>query len=880
MNILRQLRGQVDVFFSSPTRVRGLFIVAIVIVLLIGAINFAINLHRPTVQNFTIDTGKGVTVMDVRKGGASDRAGMQARDLILRINGQVIRNAQQVDQIVRAAGPGQPIEYVVLRDNREVTLSVLPAAYSVNVITLLLYLSALFAIGTAAIFGLSRSHLKEARLLYATFLFWSLAIVLTPEEPSGLTVLMGSAVPLTIMLFFYSNFYFPVFRPDILKQKKLIRAFIGLAVAIAVFGPWAVQVVRLKSERALQFLMIFDGALFTLIFFGIAIFFLNRKTRPSEAKRLGRYLKWSWLCISVSYLINVLVYFVKTEWIVYCQYEYILLMFVPIAYLYTTHRFQLLEYNPVIRRSRVYFAISLLVNFLLVVLFILGIIYLPKLNLNYPGIWFTDQHLEFGFVNDLPLEKREDWKTKSIVVLTIVFVIIFWRLSALLRKYLARKFYREKYDYKKALAEFSGIVAGCLDQRHLTTEAVQKLSEIMRLKNLGIVVTNKGKLLPEQAHGFKKETWQRLRLHSDAPWLQQLSTERAPQPIEFAAQKEKTILKELGATFLTPITLNGKLLGLFVLGEKLSEDLYRVEDLELLEAAASQTAVALENVNLHKELREKERLKEELDHEHKMRLVNVKMYRKELQERERLQKDLDNAQRIQISSLPKEVPNISGLDIFAASKPATEVGGDYYDFFQYNEKEFITIVGDVSGKGTSAALYVAKAQGVLRSIYEYHRSPSELFSKLNDLLCEEMEKSYFITQLGAKFDLISRTATIVRAGHEPIIYYNSQENSVTFVKQRGLGLCLSPAKKFASELQEVMISFNAGDAFVLYSDGLIEARDELGLEFGEHLLMDTVNELAKRSARQIGQGILAAVETFISGAKQFDDLTVCAVKIK
>ncbi|MFQ5864707.1 MAG: PP2C family protein-serine/threonine phosphatase, partial [bacterium] len=307
-----------------------------------------------------------------------------------------------------------------------------------------------------------------------------------------------------------------------------------------------------------------------------------------------------------------------------------------------------------------------------------------------------------------------------------------------------------------------------------------------------------------------------------------------------------------GASFLAPITLNGRLLGLFVLGEKLSEDHFRVEDIELLEAAASQTAVALENANLHKNLQDQERLKNEMQ----------------------------LAQKIQLGSLPKKVPDVPGLEIFATSKPASEVGGDYYDFLKYNDQQFMTIVGDVSGKGTSAALYVAKIQGIMRSIYEYHPSPADLFAKLNDVLRGDIEKNYFITQVGVKFDLQKRMATLARAGHEPVLYYNSKEQTVHFMESNGLGLCLGSPDEFKQQLQEITVPFNSGDYFILFTDGITDARDQQDHEFGEKRLLETLKKTDNGTAEQIGNGIINRVKEFTTGAQRFDDMTVCVVKVK
>jgi serine phosphatase RsbU (regulator of sigma subunit) len=585
---------------------------------------------------------------------------------------------------------------------------------------------------------------------------------------------------------------------------------------------------------------------------GCTIFVAHRKSRPPEAKHLGVYLNWSYRIVGLTYLIaTVLAITIEKNWIIYGQYASISLMLLPIAYLYTTHRFRLLDYHPIIKRSRVYAIVSVAINVLMVLLLVFGVANIPRININYPGIWFTERSIEVRFLDDLPPEKREQWKIKAAAVATILFVLLLWQLRRLLQSLIARKFYQEKYDYKKALAEFSGIVACCLDRRHLTNEVVHKLSGMMHLKNIGIALADNGKLIPSDTYGFAGEEWQKMNLQTDSLWLKQLTTDGHPCSLENIHPEDKIFFKDLGASFLAPITLNGRLLGLFILGEKLSEDHYRLEDIELLEAAASQTAVALENVNLYQELREQDRLRNELRIAHK----------------------------IQLGSLPKNVPDMPGLSIFGISKPATEVGGDYYDFFRYDEKQLMTVVGDVSGKGTSAALYVAKIQGIMRSIYEYHPSPANLFCKLNEHLYGDIEKNFFITQLGVKFDLKKKKAIVARAGHEPVLHFNAKENSVRFVESRGLGLCLTSPHEFTQSLEEITMPLYSGDIFVLFTDGITEADNGQGVEFGERRLLNTLRSLSAQNVDQIGNGIIEAAEEFSDNGRQFDDLTICVVKV-
>ena len=146
-----------------------------------------------------------------------------------------------------------------------------------------------------------------------------------------------------------------------------------------------------------------------------------------------------------------------------------------------------------------------------------------------------------------------------------------------------------------------------------------------------------------------------------------------------------------GFRCVVPIRSHDRLVGALLVGEKLAETSLNEEDLSFLSGVAKQSAVSIDNAFLYEEHAEKERMRHEL---------NI-------------------ARRIQLGSLPSVTPDVPGLDIAGLSVPALEVGGDFYDYLGWNGKEVMVVVGDVSGKGTSAALYMSKVQGILRSLYGF-----------------------------------------------------------------------------------------------------------------------------------------------------------------
>jgi len=188
------------------------------------------------------------------------------------------------------------------------------------------------------------------------------------------------------------------------------------------------------------------------------------------------------------------------------------------------------------------------------------------------------------------------------------------------------------------------------------------------------------------------------------------------------------------------------------------------------------------------------------------------------------------------------------------------------------------IVGDVSGKGTSAALYMSKVQGILRSLYGFGLHPRDLFIRVNRLLCKDLERSSFVTALGAHFTSGARQLTLVRAGHVPLFVFRAQSASVERILPRGLGLGLNDAGVFAAEIEERAVNFTTGDVMLFVTDGVLEARNVSGEEFGDERLSALLSRHAGLGATALRDAVVREIQTFGEGTDQHDDQTVVVVK--
>jgi sigma-B regulation protein RsbU (phosphoserine phosphatase) len=251
----------------------------------------------------------------------------------------------------------------------------------------------------------------------------------------------------------------------------------------------------------------------------------------------------------------------------------------------------------------------------------------------------------------------------------------------------------------------------------------------------------------------------------------------------------------------------------------------------------------------------------------------------ELREQDRLRKELEVARRIQLSSLPQSDPQIPGLEISGISIPALEVGGDYYDYIDFADGRFGVVVGDVSGKGTSAALYMSTLKGILKAASKYHRSLKDLLVEVNAIAFQSMELQSYITLMCGAFDIKGHKLSLVRAGHLPLLHYSAQDRICRQLVPKGIGVGLENGQIFKSELEEVEVAFGLGDVFLFYTDGITEARDSLGNEFETDLLAKTIQENGWEKATALREKIIAQVQKFTAEASLKDDMTLVVVKV-
>lgn len=256
-------------------------------------------------------------------------------------------------------------------------------------------------------------------------------------------------------------------------------------------------------------------------------------------------------------------------------------------------------------------------------------------------------------------------------------------------------------------------------------------------------------------------------------------------------------------------------------------------------------------------------------------LVSLQDITSEL-ENERLNNEMDIARVLQKKLLPVKFPDVPGYSLSAECLPASEVGGDYFDFIRLDENRIGIVIADVSGKGLPAAFYMTLAKGIFQSYAAGSGSPKEVLIKMNSLIWRTIEKRSFITMTYAVLDFKSNKIIIARAGHEPAVLVSSDSN-VRMIKPKGIGLGLEPGEMFSKSLIEEETEFKQGDSLILYTDGLTDAKDLNNNDFGTDGLIKVIRKFRNDNSDIFSHTLLGEIKAFRGNAPQFDDITIISI---
>jgi len=316
----------------------------------------------------------------------------------------------------------------------------------------------------------------------------------------------------------------------------------------------------------------------------------------------------------------------------------------------------------------------------------------------------------------------------------------------------------------------------------------------------------------------------------------------------FAKRFDKATGFSTKAILCVPMKNRDKIIGVLQAINPIGRPRFEKDELGLFEVFADQASLSVENARMHSELVRQERAKQELAIAH----------------------------QIQQNFLPDLSQQGFSADLAARTLPALMVGGDFYDVIRVSDTKTSIVIGDVSGKGVPAALTMVRAISEYRFLVSQHSSPAELLHHLNDRLCQNSSFGIFVTFLCLLLDTDQKKIIYSSAGHHPILMREAKSSEASFLTDAGgIPLGLMPGSVYAQAERSVA----SGDAMMLYTDGVIEARDRAGKEYGAERLKLFL-QAGRSSAAEYSERLLEDYRQFTSGAPQHDDTTVLAIKIR
>jgi sigma-B regulation protein RsbU (phosphoserine phosphatase) len=308
-------------------------------------------------------------------------------------------------------------------------------------------------------------------------------------------------------------------------------------------------------------------------------------------------------------------------------------------------------------------------------------------------------------------------------------------------------------------------------------------------------------------------------------------------------------LSEKGFELAIPTIIKNEIDNIICLGKKLNNSVYTDADIEFLESMVNLSLISIQNSELFKEYLEKQKIENELK----------------------------IAREIQIAMLPSKIPKIKDYDIAGINLPALQVGGDYYDIIKLTPTKTAIVIADVSGKGTPASLLMANIQSAVHSYLKLYEEISfdlaKVTEKINELIYENTSSEKFITFFWGILDSENNTFEFINAGHNPPFLLKKGELIPLTIGGFMIGI-LDKGVNF--EVGKVKLKKN--DSIVFYTDGVTEAMNISGEEYGEDRLTDVLKQNINKSSEKILEDIKNSIVHFSKDTAQYDDITLIVLK--
>lgn len=792
----------------------------------------------------------------------AERAGLKAGDKIIAVEGHPITWQGSLGRVWSRHRPGDAVDLLVLRpgSSAPVTLHGIFQAshagnqqegvvHSLSVRLLNLYPFVFLTVGFAVLF--LRVDDRNAWLLALMF---SGFLAIPPANDGFLGAPAWLRTSALVYRAIFNNtvtgvflYFFSVFP----LRSPIDRRFPRLKwIAIAVVG--MIVVISLPRNLGLDFAYpgwltsqaahyAMSGFIYAVLGLGFASLIANEVTVTSaEARRKIRVIMWGTLVGTVP----ATLFLAATEfadfswpaWLVACIIP--LLWLFPLSFAYAVVKHRVLEIPVLLRRSARY----LLVQRGFVILLI-------ALSLGVT--------LAFAMSFSRYLQDFTSVAMPGAIALGSVFgSVLLWtgvQVHNNVGRRIDRAFFRNAYDARLVMEQLIEKTRTATTREQVAELLQQHLNEALRPSSVAVYLESREGRLSEVKSTVPAEA---ETLSPSEPFLFELARYGKPWELVNMRLNDQPVPSELVSLrpeCLVPIDgRDARLAGLIVLGPRLSEEPYSREDKRLLNLVANQAGSALESIVLAEKIAD------------------------QMEAERRVTQEMEFARQVQARLLPQNLPGMRTLQYAGQCLPARKVGGDYYDFLELRPDRLGMVLADIAGKGVAGALLMANLQANLRSQYAMAVDDlPRLLSSVNRLFFQSTNQNSYATLFFADYDDNRRVLRYANCGHLPGLVLR---NSATGAEVDWLGSTSTVLGLFEEmPIHVAEVKLHPGDIFVLYTDGVTEAVDPQGEEFGEQRLVDVLTKNRAQSASDVTEAVCNAVERFSPG-EQFDDITLVVAR--
>lgn len=829
---------------------RHLLILISVITAIIGiaGIYYVLEINLVSNDECLWVTGKDNRVYfdHVKVNGVTYNAGIRNGDLFLAVNSIKFKNSVEAQNIINKLSDGDYATYTVQRGDEvfntpvKIKKLLLYTDLADSLFTFFWFLigfiviaakpfgkiqGLFFTIGVALVLNFALTRLLSSQMFkpmdsYILFI-------------ATLSLILFAFVPFLIMHFFW---IFPK-KFAFIQKKWTIRILYTLPFILIFIVMYETSrfpmkyAFQISQTSSLLLLGIFTK--FTFLIGLISLFINYRRLKEKEEKK-------PLLIILIGYMLGV-------ASMIYIQFiapnvgdtvfnspemfmPILLIILIPISFGISIFKYQLMDVSIVIKNTILYGAATLtlaLIYFLSV--YGIGQSLSSAIGTNYKGVIAAVSFVLFAFIFQSTKDKFQDLITQ--------------------------KFYPEHFAYQRILIDFNKEITNIVGLDNILDSIRDTFVNALRINRFGLMLKNKkGNLSLSRSIGITQKNFN----VEIEPLMNFLKTRFRDGDSLFIEQQyffeaipgANQILIDEKIFTVIPLIVKSKVVGLLLFGLKYSGSQFGGKDIDLLFAVANQAAVSIENARLYEA--EAEKLK--------------------------IEKELELARKIQQNLLPKNLPLIKGLDIYGKMIPALHVGGDYYDIIPVSDKQVYLIVGDVSGKGLSAAFYMTKLQTILRLYCNSEKPLNEIMSDLNKTIYEALERNWFISLSLIFIDMETKVLKYCRAGHVPLLYYDG--NNILSKQSSGIALGLDNNNIFEKTLEIFERKIQPGEVFLLYSDGITETFNLNDEEYGEERLKKVLLENKDKTPETIFNLLMDSLEEFKGEIPYHDDITGLIIKVE